>query len=620
MEWLNAARRDPVATLDGLLGLAGCDATIAAFLAGEAGVSAGQLEQNLQSAWTVAQNTGAQFPGSAAISTAPLAFYPLFQQQAAAWSAKAHLPQPDAPQQQPIPDYLYPTPVQDILLSGPSNVLSGPNATGGTATFGPYGATYSEVSQANLYDPAITGREYVLSLLCQPGSGSPAPAFLRQGDALPNLTLGHTRMAGIDISPASGSGRTLTVFQGSDEFFTQDDLPFGAAGTVFITGVAFQDNNSNQVYDPGEGIANVRICPDRGSWCAVTASAGGYAIPVPANSGPYTLTATGGPFAGATATVAVGSDNVKADWVAPSPPPVPPAQIPVPAPDGATQLVGLSARGLVQTGESALIGGFVVSGPSSARKSLLVRGVGPSLQTVNFPASECIPATQIQVHQGGTVIAANAGWTNAPDGGAAAARAAAEVGDFPLLDWAGGGGDSAIVISLAPGAYTVVLSPAAGMAPVFQTGHVGLVEIYDLSPGDGSRLANVSARGLVDRNDDQLIAGCTLSGGGHERLLIRAAGPALGQFGLSGTLPSPALTLHDGSTNAIASNDGASLSPQTDQIRALGAAVGAFPFPAGGADAALLALAAPGNYTAVVGAKPGTAFSGLALVELYEAP
>jgi len=620
MEWLNAARKDPVGTLDGLLALAGTDPVIDAFLAGETGATAAQLQQTLQSAWTLAQANAALFPNSSAISTAPLAFYPLFQQEAAAAGAGANLPPPDAPPQRPIPEYLYPTPVRDTLLSGSSNVIAGPDATGGMAQFGPYGANYAEVLQSNLYAPAVTGREYVLSLLANPGSGSPPPAFLRQGDPLPNLALGHTRMAGVAISPGSNGGRILTFYQGSSEFFTRSDLPFGNTATVFITGIAYRDKNSNGSYDPGEGIAGVRISPDRGDWCAVTASAGGYAIPVPANSGTYTLTATGGPFGGAAAAVGVGGENVKADWALPALSPSLPPQVPVPPSDGATQLIGLSTRGLVEAGDGTLVGGFVISGPSSSQKHLLIRGVGPSLQTAGFPAGECVPATELRLYRGSATIAANTGWTTSPDGGAAVAQAAAQAGDFPLLNWTGGGGDSALLAALPPGAYTATVSPAPGTAPEFQTGRVGLVEIYDLSPGDGSRLVNVSTRGRVGTGNRQLIVGCTVSGSGHARLLVRGAGPVLAQYGLDGGLPDPAVSFYDSAGSPLLTNDDWGLSPQTDQVRILAAAAGAFSFPEGSTDAALLARVAPGNYTAIVGARDGTAATGLALVELYEVP
>jgi hypothetical protein len=622
MEWLNASRADPVGTLSTILGLAVSDPVVAGFLQVESPVTAAQLEALIEADFDTAQANRAQYPSSEAISTAPVAFYPLFQQEAALWGAQASPPATNFPPQRPPPAYIYPVPIfTDKLLSGSGNVFSGPNATGGTAIFGPYGATYAEVSQANLYASYITPREWMLTQLTDSlDSWSPPPSFLLQGDAIPNFALGHTRMAGIDVTAGQSGNQVLTLFQGSDEFFTQSDLPFGTANTVFITGVAYQDANSNGFYDPGEGIAGVTINPDHGDWFAVTASAGGYAIPVPANSGTYTLTATGGPFNGATAVVTVGSDSVKADWVLPAAATVLPPQTTVPESDGTTQLVGLSTRGLVQVGENVLIGGFVIAGPQGAQKKVLIRGVGPSLQTANFPANECIPATQVQVYSGQTVIASNNGWTTSPDGGAAAAAAAAQVGDFPLVNWAGGGGDSALVTTLAPGAYTVIVSPAPGVAPVFQTGYVGLVEIYDVTPSDGSRFVNISTRGLVGTGDDQMIVGCTVSGNGHKRLLIRGVGPALTQFGLTQTLANPVLTLYNGQSSPVATNDDWSDSPQTSQIRSLAAASGAFNLPEGSVDSSLLALVAPGNYTAGVTAKPGTTLTGLALVELYETP
>ena len=616
-------RADPVQSLTSILNLAGSDPVIAGFLLAQAPTTAANLEAQIQTDEQVAEANSAKFPNSSAISHAPLVFYPLFQAQAAAWGAKANPPPTNFPAQRPPPTYIYPVPLfGQQLLSGTANVLTGPNATGGTASFGPYGANYAELSQANLYASYIGPREWMLTQLTGSlGSWSPPPSFLVQGDSLPNLTLGHTRMVGIDIEAGQSGNQVLTLFQGSDEFFTQSDLPFGDANTVFITGVAYQDNNGNGVYDPGEGLAGVTITPDHGNWYAVTSTSGGYAIPVPANSGSYTLTATGGPLNGAQATVVVGSDSVKVDWVLPAAAVSLPPQVTVPPSDGATQLVGLSTRGLVETGENVLTGGFIIVGPAGARKEVLIRGVGPSLQTVGFPANECIPATQIQVYNSASaVIASNDGWTTAPDGGAAVAAAAVQVGDFPLTKWAGGGGDSAVVMILSPGAYTVIVSPAPGAPLAYQTGYVGLVEIYDATPGDGSRFVNISTRGQVGAGDSQMIVGCTVGGNGHERLLIRGVGPGLAPFGLSGMLPNPVLTLFDGQSNVLATNDDWSNSAQTNQIRSLAQASGAFALPEGSVDSSLLELASPGNYTAIVGAKAGTNLGGLALVELYETP
>jgi hypothetical protein len=566
-----------------------------------------------------------KFPSSEAISQAPLVFYPLFQQQSAVLAGAANPPPLGFPAQRPPPAYIYPVPIfGEALVSGPANVLVGPNATGGTAQFGPSGANPTEVAQANLYDSSITPREWMLTNLTASypaGNWSPPPTFLLQGDSLPNLSLGHTRMIGITIAPGQSGNRILTLVRGNSEFFTQSDLPFGTANTVFITGVAYQDTNSNGLYDPGEGLAGISITPDHGGWSAITSTSGGYAIPVPANSGAYVLTATGAGRATATATVTVGSDSVKADWVWPAPAAVAPPQVAVPASDGINQLAGLSTRGLVESGDNTLIGGFVISGPPTAQKTVLIRGVGPSLQTVGFPAAACIPATQLELVSGGATIGSNQGWTTAPDGGAAAVQAAAQVGDFPLVNWAGGGGDSAMVVNLAPGAYSVLVSPPPGTPAQYQTGYVGLVEIYDLSLTDGSRLTNLSTRALAGPGDTQTIIGCSVTGTGHERLLIRGSGPALAAaFGLPGTLPDPALTLYDNAGHPLAINDDWGDSAQSDQIAALAAACGAFPWAPGSSDAAILTLVPPGNNTAVIGAATGTPLNGLALIEVYETP
>jgi hypothetical protein len=622
LEWLNAARNNPVGTLTRILNQADADPVIGGFMLAEKPITADQLEQQLATIYRIAQANSAQFPNSSAISGAPLTFYPLFQEQARTLGPRTVAPATNFPGLRPPPTYIYPVPFfGGALLSGPGNILTGPDATGGTARFGPFGANYTELSHANLYAPYLGGREWVLSMLVAPGSGSPPPSFLSQGDALPGLVLGHTRMVGLALSPGQGGGQILTLYKGSNEFFTTSDLPFGPTGTVFLTGVAYRDANSNGFYDAGEGISGVRISLNRSPWNAVTSTSGGFAIPVATGSGSYMLTAEGGPFAGATASATVGTDNVKVDWVLPAAATVLPPQVMVAPSDGPTQLIALSTRGLIQTGANVLIGGIVIGGPANIQKRLLIRGVGPSLQTVGFPAAECIPATSIQVFRDSTVLAGNTGWTTNPDGGLAVAQAAAAVGDFPLVNWAGGGGDSALIMSLPPGAYTVIVSPAPGLPEVYLTGRVGLVEIYDLSPNDGGRFVDISTRGLAGAGSSQLIVGCSIAGSGHKRLLLRGVGPTLGvKFGVPGTLPNPQITLFDGASRPIASNDDWNNSDQTTQIRDLAAIAGAFPLPEEGPDASLLTLAAAGNYTAIVGARAGTTASGVALVELYEAP
>lgn len=131
----------------------------------------------------------------------------------------------------------------------------------------------------------------------------------------------------------------------------------------------------------------------------------------------------------------------------------------------AQKLVNISGRLSVGTGDNVGIAGFVISG--SVPKRVLIRGVGPTLasQNVAHPLSH----PRIQLFSGNTVIAQNTGWPTAPNA-AAITSTATQVGAFPLTS----NDDSALLLSLAPGIYTVILSDANSA-----TG-VGLVEVYEV--------------------------------------------------------------------------------------------------------------------------------------------
>ncbi len=75
---------------------------------------------------------------------------------------------------------------------------------------------------------------------------------------------------------------------------TQD---LGNHGTVrYVTGVVYQDLNSNNFYDIGEGRSGVRIDVDGSGYFALSTASGGYAVPVNAD-GTYNVTFSGGSFA-----------------------------------------------------------------------------------------------------------------------------------------------------------------------------------------------------------------------------------------------------------------------------------------------------------------------------------
>ena len=97
-------------------------------------------------------------------------------------------------------------------------------------------------------------------------------------------------------------------------------------------------------------------------------------------------------------------------------------------------------------------------------------------------------------------------------------------------------------------------------------------------------------------------------------MLVRAAGPALTPFGVSGAMADPVLRLHEGGGQLQAENDNWGAAPNAAEV----AQAGAFPFPADSQDAALLLRLGPGAYTAQVSPASGT--GGVALVEVYQLP
>lgn len=81
----------------------------------------------------------------------------------------------------------------------------------------------------------------------------------------------------------------------------------------FVVGTVWEDTNSNDQYDPGEGLADVTVMPDKGAFFAVTGNSGGYAIPITA-ADDYRLTFSGGGLTGVfTRTVTVGSASILLD-------------------------------------------------------------------------------------------------------------------------------------------------------------------------------------------------------------------------------------------------------------------------------------------------------------------
>lgn len=136
-----------------------------------------------------------------------------------------------------------------------------------------------------------------------------------------------------------------------------------------------------------------------------------------------------------------------------------------------------------------------------------------------------------------------------------------------------------------------------------------------LPPPETGGLANAAVRGFVSPAQGPLIAGLVVPGTKERRVLIRAVGPGLAAFGVSGVLERPQLTVHRDST-LFASATSLSNHPDAALLRDTSAQVGAFALHAN--DAALLLTLAPGTWTATVTGADSSA--GTVLIEAYILP
>jgi hypothetical protein len=314
------------------------------------------------------------------------------------------------------------------------------------------------------------------------------------------------------------------------------------------------------------------------------------------------------------------------------------------------RLVNASVRAQVGTGGNILITGFVISGTGT--ETLLIRGDGPALAKFGVTGALDQPSLGV-FDSAGTLIASNTGWSTSSTP-ALIASTSGSVGAFAL---APGSADCALIVNLPAGAYTAQVSGidnAAGVA---------LAEIYEVS-SNGTRLVNFSIRGQVGTSANIIISGFVVSGTSAEGFLVRAAGPALAKFGVSGVLNQPSLSVVNATGVVMASNTGWDSGPGVSGLTAINlgsvtipvqavpslnvpvpngpvqtapvqipvnavnsipaviataaSSVGAFPLTPGSADSASLVTLPPGAYTVQVTGVGNT--TGVALAEIYELP
>jgi M6 family metalloprotease-like protein len=256
------------------------------------------------------------------------------------------------------------------------------------------------------------------------------------------------------------------------------------------------------------------------------------------------------------------------------------------------RLQNISARSRVLTGDNVLIGGFIIR---DAPKRVIVRAIGPSMQSGGTPVPGRMSDPTLELHQSGKSlpIATNDDWqTN---------KTEVEQTNLAPTDPR----ESAIVKTLQPGNYTAVMRGKNGEIGI------GLVEIFDLDATNSPAvLRNLSARAFVDTDDNVLIGGFIAGPASTSttRVVVRAIGPSLkGQ--LPEALDDTTLEVRDANGSPI-TNDDWQQSPDAAAIQAAGLA------PAHAKESAvMLPSLAAGAHTAIVRGKGNP--RGVGLVEIY---
>ena len=256
------------------------------------------------------------------------------------------------------------------------------------------------------------------------------------------------------------------------------------------------------------------------------------------------------------------------------------------------QTLNLSTRLKVNTGDKALIGGFIITG--TAAKKVALRGLGPSLDTLGLANVLSEPILDLR-NSAGISLLKNDNWKDTQ-------RSQIEgAGLQPTNDL-----ESVIIATLDPGAYTVLLTGAnAG------TG-VGLIELYDTdTPGSASELANISSRGEVQTRENVMIGGMILGGStNNTRVIVRGLGRTLADAGLGTPLADPTLDLRDANGARLTYDDNWQDDAATaTQLSSFGLA------PKMAEEAAILTSLPPGAFTAILADKNGG--TGVGLIEIY---
>jgi hypothetical protein len=236
-----------------------------------------------------------------------------------------------------------------------------------------------------------------------------------------------------------------------------------------------------------------------------------------------------------------------------------------------------------------MIGGFVIGGATPKR--VLITARGPSLAAYGVTGAMANPF--LQLFSGQTGIVANDNWQSNDPAVVAEILATGIAPASPL--------ESALMVTLNPGAYTAIVSDAGGGSGV------GIVEVFEMDHPE-IQLVNISTRGPVQTGENVMIGGFIIEGNAPRTVLITARGPSLAPFGIVNALPNPKLEIFSGQVKILENDDWESNANKADII-ATGVA------PTDPRESALLVTLNPGAYTAIVSGVGGV--TGVGIVEVF---
>jgi hypothetical protein len=332
-----------------------------------------------------------------------------------------------------------------------------------------------------------------------------------------------------------------------------------------------------------DGLANIVYADDASTR---TDPQSGKEVKLPTH--PVYARQTGGPLA---LTAPTSPQCVAVPETSPPASPNPTASPSPTASPANVQLLNISGRADVQSGDDVSISGFIITGERSKR--VIVRAIGPSLTANGAAVPGRMDDPYLELHDSsGAIVAQNDNWRDTQ-------QQEIQASGVPPSD----DRESAVVMTLQPADYTAVVRGANG-----STG-VALAEVYDLAPNSDSELGNLSVRANVLTADDVLIDGIIMRGGVAQRILFRGIGPELSDK-VNGALQDPFMEVHDQDGLLLMSNDNWRDAPNASEIQSTGLA------PSDDREPAILLRLPSANYTAILrGVSDST---GIGLGETYK--